>query len=205
MPGKLYIGNILLAEPFFFNRSYWIPVPRDWSRNIVQGKTYSLDSVTGRELLNQVRERIMEIPRTIPAVDIGDGMYGDPILVRQRLGQGAFRVLVTDVYQRHCAVTGEKTLPVLDAAHIKPVGQGGRNRVDNGILMRTDIHRLYDRGYVTVTPDHRFLVSRKLKDDFDNGEPYYADQGKQIWIPRGHQDRPKRELLEWHSDAVFLG
>ena len=44
-----------------------------------------------------------------------------------RLGHGAFRLLVTDAYQRRCAVTGERTLPVLDAAHIRPeVVQRGR-------------------------------------------------------------------------------
>jgi len=198
------IGNIILAEPFFFDRSHWVPVPKDWAHNIVSGKTYSLDSVTGRDLLNQVKEKITAISRTLPAADIGDDMYGDPILVRQRLGQGSFRLIVTDVYQKHYAVTGEKTLPVLDAAHIKPVRQGGQHRVDNGILMRTDIHRLYDRGYVTVTRDHRFHVSRRLKDDFDNGKPYYSIHGKEIWTPRSHQDKPSRELLEWHSDEVFL-
>ncbi len=198
------IGNILLAEPFFFDRSHWIPIPKDWARNIVSGKTYSLDSVTGRDLLNQVKEGITAMPRTLPVAEIGDEMYGDPVSVRPRLGQGAFRVMVTDVYERHCAVTGEKTLPVLDAAHIKPVPQGGLHRVDNGILMRTDIHRLYDRGYVTITPDHSFQVSRRLKDDFDNGEPYYSIQGKQIWVPRSHSNRPHGELLEWHADTVFL-
>lgn len=199
------IGNILLAGPFFFDRSHWIPMPKDWSRNIVQGKTYDLDSVTGRNLLDQVKDGISAMPSTIPAAEISGEMYGDPTLVRPRLGQGAFRVLVTDVYERHCAVTGEKTLPVLDAAHIKPVPRGGLHRVDNGILMRTDIHRLYDRGYVTITPDHRFQVSRRLKDDFDNGEPYYNIQGRQIWVPQSHQNRPNSELLEWHGDEVFLG
>ena len=83
--------------------------------------------------------------------------------------------------------------------------RSGLHRVDNGILMRTDIHRLYDRGYVTVTPDYKFKVSHRLKDDFDNGEPYYSKQGKQIWLPRSHQVRPNRRLLEWHADEVFLG
>lgn len=47
------------------------------------------------------------------------------ILIRHRLGQGAFRVLVTDAYQRRCAISGEKTLPVLEAAHIRPYSQHG--------------------------------------------------------------------------------
>jgi hypothetical protein len=58
--------------------------------------------------------------------------YGNPLMVRPRLGQGSFRVLVTETYQRRCALTGEKTLPVLEAAHIKPyaeLGRPGRARV----------------------------------------------------------------------------
>jgi len=132
-------------------------------------------------------------------------MYGDPATIRPRLGQGGFRILVTDIYHRHCAVTGEKALPVLDAAHIRPVSQGGRHQVQNGILMRTDIHRLFDRGYVTVTPDYCFRVSRRIKEDFDNGEPYYALQGRNIWLPKQPKEKPKPEFLEWHSDEVFLG
>ena len=75
-------------------------------------------------------------------------MFGDPTLIRQRLGQGTFRVLVTDTYERRCAITRERTLPTLEAAHILPVGEGGRHRVDNGLLFRSDVHRLFDAGYL---------------------------------------------------------
>jgi putative restriction endonuclease len=125
--------------------------------------------------------------------------------VRQRLGQGAFRVLITDVYGRRCAVTGEKALPVLQAAHIRPVTSEGPHRVDNGILLRSDIHTLFDQGYVTVTPEHKFLVSRRLKEDFDNGEPYYPLSGQRTWLPGRYEDQPSREFLEWHGDARYLG
>ena len=114
-------------------------------------------------------------------------------------------MLVTDVYGRRCAVTGEKALPVLQAAHIRPVSKEGPHRVDNGLLLRSDIHALFDQGYVTVTPEHRFLVSRRLKTDFDNGEPYYPLSGKRIWLPRPDEDQPNREFLEWHADTVYRG
>ena len=105
------------------------------------------------------------------------------MLVLPRLGQGSFRVLVTDVYQRRCAVTGEKALPVLEAAHIKPVSSQGEHSIQNGLLLRSDVHTLFDRGYVTVTPDFQFRVSRRLKQDFDNGEHYFKLNGHQIWVP----------------------
>ncbi|WP_163111010.1 HNH endonuclease, partial [Acinetobacter baumannii] len=72
------------------------------------------------------------------------------------------------------AVTGEKTLPILDAAHIKPWSDGGENRPGNGLLLRTDVHRLFDLGYVTVNHDREFEVSPRLREDYENGKDYYA-------------------------------
>lgn len=79
------------------------------------------------------------------------------------------------------------------------------NLIDNGLLLRSDIHTLFDRGYISVTPKHRILVSRKLKEEFDNGEPYYPLAGREIWLPRGADERPRAEFLEWHADEVFRG
>jgi putative restriction endonuclease len=78
--------------------------------------------------------------------------FGEPQLIQPRLGQGAFRVLVTDVYNRRCAVTHERTLPALEAAHIRPYGDGGEHEARNGLLLRRDIHSLFDAGYVTSRP-----------------------------------------------------
>jgi putative restriction endonuclease len=79
-------------------------------------------------------------------VPIAVPRYGAPTLIRPRLGQGAFRISVTDVYQRRYAITGERTLPILDAAHIQPFADGGEHNITNGLLLRTDIHRLFDLG-----------------------------------------------------------
>ncbi len=82
---------------------------------------------------------------------------------------------------------------------------GGGHRIDNGLLLRSDVHTLFDRGYVTVTPEHRFLVSRRLRNDFDNGEQYYRLSQGLIWVPPHAEDRPNRDFLEWHADTVFKG
>jgi putative restriction endonuclease len=197
------IGCILLREPFFFDESQWIPVPEEFRLNIVQGKTFEADSPTAQLLWVQVRERL-QLSRVWNEIAEPGAMYGDPVLTRRRLGQRTFQILVTDNYERRCAVTGEKALPVLDAAHILPVGKGGQHQIDNGLLLRTDVHRLFDKGYVTVTPDGRFLVSRRLKDDFDNGEPYMPFNDQRIWMPGDPARRPSREALEWHADTCFL-
>ncbi len=113
--------------------------------------------------------------------------------------------MVADVYRRRCAVTGEKALPVLQAAHIRPYAEGGEHRVDNALLLRSDLHILFDRGYVTVTPEYRLEVSRRLKADFDNGEEYLARHGQPIWVPGSPKWRPNPEFLAWHNERRYVG
>jgi putative restriction endonuclease len=102
-------------------------------------------------------------------VEEEEARYGEEFVMRAQLAQGAFRVLVTEAYTRRYAVTGERTLPVLQAAHIKPFAKSGPHRVDNGLLLRSGLHTLFDRGYVTVTPEHRVEVSRRIREEFENG------------------------------------
>jgi putative restriction endonuclease len=94
-------------------------------------------------------------------------------------------------------------LPALEAAHIRPFGEGGAHEVSNGLLLRSDIHKLFDKGYVGVTPDHRFVVSKRLKDDFANGRSYYPLDGSEIRLPERVAERPSPRWLEWHMGERF--
>jgi len=202
------IGCIILAQPFFFPRDQWIPIPPDFSLNIVQGKTYDLTRSHGLRLWEQVKERLTSIQEPLVERNVlGDPprRYGDPLIVLPRLGQGGFRVIVTDAYQRRCAITREKTLPALEASHIKPFSESGPHSVENGMLLRSDIHRLFDSGYVTVTTDHHFVVSNSIKEEFDNGEQYRIYHGHEIHMPPESQLKPSPEFLNWHNENVFRG
>src|SRR5271170_1482922 len=139
------------------------------------------------------------------ASDVPHERWGEPSLFRPRLGQGAFRIVVTDTYGRRCAVTGERTLPALDAAHIRPYADGGDHEARNGLLLRRDIHSLFDAGYVTVTPEYRFEVSRRIKEEFENGRHYYELHGNPIFAPSESDRRPDPEALTWHNEHCFRG
>ncbi|HKM06135.1 MAG TPA: HNH endonuclease [Sphaerochaeta sp.] len=202
------IGCIILANPFFFSEDQWIPVPSDWSSSIVQGKVYDSTSTEGFQLFQQVQERLhgssafTSSSRSFldiePRVGETQAWY--------RLGQGSFRVLVTEAYNRRCAVSGEKTLPVLDAAHIKPFSDGGQYSIKNGLLLRTDIHTLFDHGYLTITKDYAVEVSHHLKEDYGNGKIYYDYHGRHLPnLPSTVFDRPSPEAIEWHNERIFLG
>jgi putative restriction endonuclease len=202
------IGCIILTQPFFFPRDQWIPVPPDFSLNIVQGKSYDLTRGYGLRLWEQVKDRLAGFQDPfIKNNVIGEpaGRYAQPMIVLPRLGQGSFRVMVTDAYQRRCAITREKTLPALEAAHIKPYSESGPHRVDNGLLLRSDIHRLFDSGYVTVTAEHKFEVSNRIKEEFDNGEQYRIFHGHRIHMPLDSRFKPSPEFLNWHNENVFRG
>jgi putative restriction endonuclease len=202
------IGCNVLAEPFFFSQADWIPVPKSWAPNIVQGKTYDTETPEGRALWEAVRVVLADHHRvaepSLTEEGTNQNRFGAEYLTRGRLGQGAFRVLVTDAYQRRCAVTGEKTLPVLEAAHIKPYAFNGPHRVSNGILLRSDLHKLFDLGYVTVTPNLRLEVSPRLKAEWENGKEYYAHHGAALrFHPADAANRPSSEFLMWHNEKRF--
>lgn len=198
------IGCIILTEPFFFTEENWIPIPDDWSGSIVQGKTYQTETQTGMHLYEEVQARmqVSALGNPLGNMEMRYAEYMTP----HRLGQGAFRIAITESYQRRCAITGEKTLPVLEAAHIKPYSNDGPHMVNNGILLRSDFHTLFDDGYMTITPDLHVEVSRRLHDDYGNGKDYYQYHGKSLTIlPERMIDVPSREYLSWHNEQVYLG
>jgi putative restriction endonuclease len=112
---------------------------------------------------------------------------------------------VLDAYGRQCAVTTEHSLPVLEAAHIRPWAVGGGHVLPNGVPLRRDLHRLFDLGYVTIRPDLTFAVSRRLRDEYANGRVYHQLDGREIRLPAGPAARPDRQLLAWHEAEIFRG
>lgn len=206
--GSFQIGCIMVTAPFFFGREEWIEPPTDWAKSgIQQGKSYALDSGEGARLLRQCVERAQRDNRywNVERVAEDPARYGTPTEIRPRLGQGLFSLAVRDAYSGACAVTGEHSSPVLEAAHIIPYARGGEHRVSNGLLLRSDLHRLYDRGYVTVTPDYEFKVGKRLREDFNNGRSYYSLSGTKIALPAQETLRPSRERLDWQMNQVFQG
>ena len=197
------IGCRILTQPFFFEQPDWISPPESFARNIVTFKTYNTDNPEGFEIWSAVQEKMAESPHHRIGEEIA--RFGSPQPVTPRLGQGAFRVLVTDSYDRRCAVTKERTLPALDAAHIMPFHIGGAHDAKNGLLLRKDIHSLFDAGYVTVTPSLHFEVSPSIREEFQNGREYYALHGTRIAVPTYIDRRPDPSLLEWHNENTFKG
>jgi putative restriction endonuclease len=198
------IGCSILGEPFFFPRSDWISIGDDFSSNIVSGKSFDTTMADGLRLWDAVQRNLLARPLPMLGVHEPQSMYGTPTLVRPRRGQGTFRALVTNAYGRRCAITGESTLPVLEAAHIRPVAASGSHDIPNGLLLRSDFHKLFDTGLITVTPNLRVVVSERIKEQWFNGKAYNLLHGETLRsLPSSPADRPSAELLQWHNENRF--
>ena len=202
------IGCILLAQPTLFKPDAWIMGPRDWPPANLRHKKYDLTTGEGLRIWEECRARIVvpTLPETTeqPVLVREDSpRFGTPYLVEPRLGQGIFRIAVMEAYSRACAVTGEHSLPALEASHIRPYAKKGPHEVRNGILLRADLHRLFDQGYVTITTDHRLEVSPRLKLDYQNGRSYYPLQGSPLSVPAVQGEVPSTDFLRWHNDNVY--
>ena len=206
------IGCILLVQPVFFPPGQWVEPPRDWPVRTQGHKKYDLMRGEGARVWADcsavaARLSVRSEERSPVASTVSEAIpqYGIPYLVAPRLGQGTFRIAVTEAYGRGCAVTGEHSLPALEASHIKPYRMDGPHEVANGLLLRADLHRLFDQGYITVTTDSRLEVGQRLRAEFANGRTYYPLHGRLIRSPRSERERPNREYLRWHNENVYLG
>jgi putative restriction endonuclease len=199
------IGCIVLVEPFFWPEELWIPQPASFSRNIVRGRSYDLSTGEGAALWRQVADRLAVSKQPLQGELIIPGGYGDPAMVPRRIGQGTFRIAVTQAYQRQCAITRERALPALEAAHIRPFAEAQTHYVRQGLLLRSDVHRLFDAGYLTVTPELRVEASSRMKEDFNDGDNYLKLSGSHVWVPDNPHLKPDPDALRWHNENVYRG
>ncbi len=201
-PWNMNIGCAVLDEVVYLPRELWVPCR---TGSLVAYK--QMASADDQAIVRQVL-RNLELTPSTPQVH-AEPFYNDSYtpqyaLHKVRQGQGTFRVQVTDAYHRQCAVSREHSLPVLEAAHIIEWSDTHINDVTNGILLRADIHKLFDAGYVTIDPDgYRFVVSKRLKEDFDNGKEYYQLHGTHILLPEDPNAWPDREGIERHNSERF--
>ena len=79
-----------------------------------------------------------------------------------------------------------------------------RHELPNGLLMRSDLHRVFDEGYLNVDPNERcVLVSKRIREEFENGKDYYKLQGQVLREPNETWAKPSLENLEYHAHNVF--
>ena len=117
--------------------------------------------------------------------------------VAQRRGQRAFRHSLLRAYEGKCAITECSVPDVLEAAHIYPYRGPKTNDVTNGLLLRADIHTLFDCGLITIHPDNlTVLVKEQLRDS-----EYGAYNNRSLRVPQSRAQQPSASALRMRLTA----
>ena len=119
--------------------------------------------------------------------------------IARRRGQPAFRSSLMNLYGKRCAVSSTSIVEILEAAHIRPYDGPSTNKLQNGLLLRADLHTLFDLGLFAIHPITRTVVfSRKLK-----GTAYDREfGGKKIRFPTEKRFEPSAQALLDHFQKL---
>ena len=144
-----------------------------------------LDTISGRDV-----DLVVDIGEQEVAVILGGHVEAT---VRRRRGQREFRFKLMEKFGEICAFSGEQPPQVLEAAHINSFAQTGEHHLNGGLLLRRDIHALFDANLMTVNPKSWQIEIAPRLHQFETYRPL---DGGILHIPAS--ERPSTLLLESH-------
>lgn len=183
-----------------------------------------LDESEGRQILEFGHAGQLGVPEDY----VVEPASGDDVMVAERTRRvveavtrdARFRRQVMSAYEFKCAVTGLTvgSLPegratrLLDAAHIRPVGDHGPDSVSNGVSLTPTVHRLFDEGLVSVRWEGRELQlvrSPRLEPEMieapERGTAIRLEAGASLLLPTDRTAWPSPEQVRYHQRIVFKG
>lgn len=121
-------------------------------------------------------------------------------IIKVRQGQSNFRKQLLDVYGGKCCVTEYDAESALEAAHILPYRGQHTHNVANGLLLRADVHNLFDLGLMSIHPSgKRILIKEALR-----ATKYCGFENKKIGLPSTDSECPSEEALFYHANWAGL-
>lgn len=177
------LGCIILKNCEFWDEEYF-KKPSDFKiefpKQVVKFKYFNNpDTLQKKEELSP--------PDFIPIVSLREE---NKRLVNQRAGQGDFKGKILKAYDNRCCITSETCPELLEAAHIQKYINENSNHIQNGLLLRVDLHRLFDSGLLNIDDSYSVQISPELK-----STAYTILQDKKIILPRARYNHPSKEAL----------
>lgn len=152
----------------------------------------SLSNAIQREL--EEEERLAEAAHAFSPTNAEDQRRRVVASIVRRRGQPAFRKALLAAYDSRCSVTGCDLVEVLEAAHVYPYKNEATNSVTNGLLLRGDVHTLFDLHLIAIDPDNlRVMTSPLLR-----GSEYASLTGSQLATTVRREQTVNRNSLQWH-------
>ncbi|MBD1865695.1 MULTISPECIES: HNH endonuclease [Trichocoleus] len=159
-------------------------------------KVWSVPGICKDDVASQDDYGSQKIADDFNPKEIEDARKKTMVSITQRQGQSEFRQNLIEAYNRICCVTGCDVEQALEAAHIVPYRGPKTNFVWNGLLLRADIHTLFDLYLVSINPGTlRVELAPQLL-----ATQYSEFLDKQIHIPEKASNRPSAESLKWHYE-----
>ena len=133
-------------------------------------------------------------------IPVGDDIE---VTATQRVGQSFFRKALLAAYNGKCCFTGIAVPELLRASHIKPWSKSNdvneKTNPQNGLLLNALHDAAFDKGYITITPDYRIVVSQKLLSDSEANRRYFMSIcGQMIQLPS--RFFPGKQFIEYHNE-----
>ncbi|WP_181313882.1 HNH endonuclease [Phreatobacter cathodiphilus] len=181
-------GLVTLDEDSYVRaEDYGVTFPNE----VVKYKTFD-----GPDPLSPIMEGFLRPSRPFTLVD---GQANRILASRKdRPGQAAFRQAVIENYGGKCAVSGTGLPQLLEAAHIQPYVSPLSDHPQNGLCLRVDLHRLFDDGLISVSPELKVEVSPRLAKS-----PYASLADRRLRTPSRSSVWPSPAALEFHRREVF--
>jgi putative restriction endonuclease len=204
-----------ILNPTSPSKVRWTQVREDLGVAINPGWDYPFSAAQERVLASYFGSGVVDAVAQIPEETLDDAArarvfadLSEDLRVRAmqvialRQGQPAFRRALITAYGSTCAVTGTSVERVLEAAHIAPYKGVHTNEVTNGLLLRADIHTLFDLRLLTVTPDLVVHVAPEVSD----GEYARLDKAPLACVPPTLTEQPDSDQLRLHNERCgWLG
>lgn len=180
------IGCIVLTNAMFFDDDKFINLENyalDFKRHIVKIKYFNE--------LDPLESEISKTTKDFELLSINSEKLKKSRLVTERKGQGNFRAIITRAYSNKCCITNEPTPELVEAAHIQSYIDENSNHVKNGLLLRVDLHKLYDNGLLYIDDFYAVHVSPEVKSEY-----YQKLNGKIISLPVNLNEHPSKDALK---------
>lgn len=154
------------------------------------------------QLMKQPIEKVLKISK--------DDLIGKEreAVVRQRVNQNAFRSMILNNYEEHCAITGINVPELLVASHIVPWAESTpaqKLNPENGICLSALYDEAFDKGFIAISPeDYTVMLSRELKgySKMDYYQQHFGSiEHQRIMLPEEH--KPNAQFLEYHFNNIF--
>lgn len=192
---------------FIFIKKDLLDVPAGFQFDF-NGKNHieiDVNDPIGMYLQNVVSQRRLSLVDS--ATDFGSwpGIYRKATIHKSAEKTAQFKTQLLSIYNYSCAVTGCSTIPALSLAHIKNMYDDRYLGVDNGLILRSDLHHLFSKGVITFfyEGDDEIVVklSHRMKMDLD---PEYSKlEGRCLRLPKNKEFWPNKEYLKWHNTIRF--